>query len=137
MLTFNFQRRPQTHPGWRVDNDSPITVSTAHRCITNAALSQVSQVRSWKEAETYTLFSVEVRPSNVLTYSVHKNGAALSRESQDIIDPEDYGISDTICKNIVFCTTTGQVTLTHRRPRTLPFLPSSSPIFGYGRKIAL
>ena len=28
----------------------------------------------------------------VLTYSVHKNGAGLSRESQDNIAPGDYGL---------------------------------------------
>jgi len=28
----------------------------------------------------------------VLTYSVHKNGAGLSRESQNIIVPGDYGL---------------------------------------------
>ena len=28
----------------------------------------------------------------VLTYSVHKNGVGLSRESQDIIAPGDYGL---------------------------------------------
>ncbi|KAF8524097.1 hypothetical protein BU17DRAFT_63456 [Hysterangium stoloniferum] len=46
----------------------------------------------WEEAETYTLFPVEVGPSIVLTYSVHKNGAGLSRKSQDIIAPGDYGL---------------------------------------------
>ena len=66
-----------------------ITVSTAYRWIIEAVL---NHSRSWKDAETYTLFPVEVRPSNVLTYSVHKNGAGLSRESQDIIAPGDYGV---------------------------------------------
>jgi len=76
----------------------------------------------------YSLFPVEVRPSIVLTYSVHKNGAALSRESQDIIVPGDYGLY-TIGKDTILCTTTGWVTLTHRRPLTLLFLPSRSAIF--------
>jgi len=67
----------------------------------------------------------------VLTYSVHKDGAALSRESQDIIAPGDYGVY-TIGKDTILCTTTGEVTLTHRRPLTLFFLPSSSAIFEYG-----
>lgn len=77
--------------GWHVDKDSPITVSTAYRWITDAVLSQ-ARSHTWEEAETYTLFPVEVRPSMVLTYSVHKNGAGLSRESQDIIAPGDYGL---------------------------------------------
>ena len=39
-------------------------------------------------------FLSEVRPSNlnVMTYSVHRNGTGLSRESQDIIAPGDYGL---------------------------------------------
>ena len=88
-----------------MDNDSPITVSTAYRWITDA----VNEFRShdaWEEAETYTLFPVEVRPSNVLTYSVHKNGTGLSRESQDVIAPGDYGVY-TIGKNTIMRTATG------------------------------
>ncbi|KAF8512699.1 hypothetical protein JB92DRAFT_265786 [Gautieria morchelliformis] len=77
--------------GWRVDNDSPISVSTAYRWITDAVLSQ-ARCRTWAEAERYTLFPVEIRPSIVMTYSVHKNGPGLSRESQDIIAPGDYGL---------------------------------------------
>jgi len=77
--------------GWRVDNDSPITVSTAYRWITDAVLCQ-SRSHTWDEAGRYTLFPVEVQPSIVMTYSVHKNGAGLSRESQDIIAPGDYGL---------------------------------------------
>ncbi|KAF8530517.1 hypothetical protein BU17DRAFT_79301 [Hysterangium stoloniferum] len=80
-----------SYVGWRVDNNSPITASTAYRWITDAVLSR-ALYHAWEEAETYTLFPVEVRPNNVLTYSVHKNGAALSRESQDIIVPGDYGL---------------------------------------------
>jgi len=75
--------------GWRVDNSSPVTVSTAYRWITDAVMDYAG---SWKEAETYTLFPVEVRPGDVLTYNVRKNGAGLSRESQDIIVPGDYGV---------------------------------------------
>ncbi|KAF8524082.1 hypothetical protein BU17DRAFT_85143 [Hysterangium stoloniferum] len=70
---------------------------------------------TWEEAETYTLFPVEVGPSIVLTYSVHKNGAGLSRESQDIIAPGDYGLY-AIGKNAISCTTTGYVTLTQETP---------------------
>jgi hypothetical protein len=92
-----------TFPGWRVDNDSPITVSTAYRWITDAVLSQ-SRSHTWREAERFTLFPVEIRPSMVLTYSVHKNGPGLSRESQGIIPPGDYGVY-TIGKNTVLCTT--------------------------------
>ncbi|KAF8816775.1 hypothetical protein BYT27DRAFT_7181214 [Phlegmacium glaucopus] len=77
--------------GWRVSSDSPITVSTAYRWITNAVLYQASSC-SWEEAETFALFPVEVRPNYVMTYSVQKYGAALSRESQDIIAPGDYGL---------------------------------------------
>jgi len=46
----------------------------------------------WEETERFTLFPVEVRPSIVMTYSVHKNGIGLPRESQDIIPPGDYGL---------------------------------------------
>ncbi|KAF8816780.1 hypothetical protein BYT27DRAFT_7181235, partial [Phlegmacium glaucopus] len=77
--------------GWRVSSDSPITVSTAYRWITNAVMYQASS-HSWQEAERFTLFPVEVRPTYVMTYSVHKYGAALSRESQEIIAPGDYGL---------------------------------------------
>ena len=94
---FNLQIHP---PGWHVGNDSPTTVSTAYRWITDAVLNQ-SRSRSWKEAERYTLFPVEVQPSIVMTYSVHKNGAGLSRESQDIMVPGDYGLN-TIGKNTFF-----------------------------------
>ncbi len=69
-------------------DDSPITVSTAHRLDNRRS----SRSRSWKEAGRYTLFPVGVRPSIVMTYSVYKNGARLSRESQDIVAPGDYGL---------------------------------------------
>lgn len=85
------------YSGWRVDNNSPITVSTAYHWIIDAVLSH-SRPHNWKEAERFTLFPVEVRPSNVLTYSVLKNGPGLSRESQDVIAPGDYGLY-TIGKN--------------------------------------
>jgi hypothetical protein len=129
---FNLQNPSFSNPcaGWRADDDSPITVSTVYRWTTDAILSQ-SRSHAWEEAEMYTLFPVEVRPSIVLTYSVHKNGAALSRESQDMIAPGDYGLYTT-GKNIILCITTGWVTLTHRRPLILLFLPSSSIIFENG-----
>ena len=74
------------YPGWRVDNNSPITasVSTAYRWIADAVLNQ-ARSRTWKEADRYTLFHVEGRPSMEMTYSVHKDGAGSSRESQDIV----------------------------------------------------
>ena len=99
---------PYSLTGWRVDNDSPITVSTAYRWITDAVQAQLQgqpQLRPWEEAERFTLFPVEVRPSVVLTYFVHKNGAGLSRESQDVIAPGDYGLY-TIGTNTILCTTT-------------------------------
>ena len=78
--------------GWRVDKDSPITVSTAYRWI-NEAVNHFRPYETWEEAETYTLFPVEIQPGHVLTYGVHKkNGPGLSRESQDIITPGDYGV---------------------------------------------
>lgn len=77
--------------GWRVESDSPITISTAYRWIIDAVLSQ-SQRHIWLEAEKFTLCPVEIRPSIVLSYSVHKNGEALPRESQDIMPPGDYGV---------------------------------------------
>ena len=107
-LTFNLQSSKSTsnlYPGWRVDDDSPVTISTAYRWITEAVLSQ-DRSHPWEEADRFTLFPVEVRPSIVLTYSVHKNGAGLSRESQDIMTPGDYGLY-TMGKNTSLCTTTG------------------------------
>jgi len=86
---FLISKSSNTFPGWRrVDNNhSPITVPTAYRWITDAVLDQ-STAHNWLEAERFTLFPVEVRPSMVLTYSVYKNGSGLSRESQDIIPPD-------------------------------------------------
>ena len=80
------------YPGWRVDNKSPITVSTAYRWI--AAAVQTWEF-DWEEAETYALFPVMVQPSDVLRYSVHWNGPALSRESHKLIVPGDYGLYAT------------------------------------------
>ena len=117
-------------PGWHVGNDNPTTVSTAYRWITDAVLNQ-SRSRSWKEAERYTLFPVEVRPSIVMTYSVHKNGAGLSRESQDIMVPGDYGLY-TIGKNTFFCTITCWMSLTRRRCQAVLLLPATSFICEHG-----
>lgn len=94
---------PNRRPGWHVGNDSPITISTAYRWITSAV---EAQYHSWKEAKSFTLFPVDVRPSVVMTYSVRKNGASLSRESQDIIAPGDYGLY-TIGANTNSYTTMG------------------------------
>ncbi len=80
------------YPGWHVGNDSSITASTVCRWIASAVEAQCHDY-SWQEAESYTLFPVEVQPNDVrLTYSVHKNGAALSRESQERVVPGDYGL---------------------------------------------
>ncbi|KAF8675719.1 hypothetical protein AX14_005020, partial [Amanita brunnescens Koide BX004] len=68
---------------WRVGDDSLITVSTVYRWV-NSAVEAQCHGYPWKEAESR--FDLDV-----LTYSVHKNGAALSRESQEIIVPGDYG----------------------------------------------
>ena len=35
---------------------------------------------------------VDVQPNGVMTYSVRKSGASLSRECQDAIVPGDYGL---------------------------------------------
>ena len=43
--------------------------------------------------ESFALFPVVVRPSGVLTYVIQQRGdLALSQESQENIDPGDYGI---------------------------------------------
>jgi hypothetical protein len=71
-----------------------VTVSTAYRWIIDVVLSKglsQSLPHAWDEAERYIPFPVEVRPSIVLTYSIPKNGAGLSRESKDIISG-DYGL---------------------------------------------
>ncbi|KAF8624197.1 hypothetical protein AX17_007186 [Amanita inopinata Kibby_2008] len=77
--------------GWRVSNDSSFTISTAYRWI-KTAVEACSNGHSWKEAESYTLFPVEVKPNGVLMYTVSKNGDALSRNSPDLILPGDYGL---------------------------------------------
>ena len=100
-----FALTPNVQRGWRVDNDSPVTVSTAYRWITEAVLSQ-ARSHTWEEAKKFTLFPVEVRPGNVLRYSVHKYGAGLSRESQGIIAPGDYALY-TLGTNATLCVTTG------------------------------
>ena len=74
----------------RVDNKPPISVS--YRWIATAI---ETHDPDWDEAETYALLPVMVRPSDVLTYSVHRNGPALLRESHDIIVPGDYGFYAT------------------------------------------
>ncbi|KAF8639120.1 hypothetical protein AX17_001735 [Amanita inopinata Kibby_2008] len=78
--------------GWHVDDESPVTVSTAYRWVTTAVLTQYPE---WKAAETYALFPVALRPNGVLMNTVHRNGeSTLSRESQDIMLPGDYGLYD-------------------------------------------
>lgn len=80
------------------------------------------------------LFPVEVQPNDVLTYSVHKNGAALSRESQEIIVPGDYGLyAIGTSSSYISCTTASRLAQSmHRRFKTVLLLAASSPIFGYG-----
>jgi hypothetical protein len=82
------------YPGWRVDtsNDSPITVSAAYRWVTTAVQTRKP---NWKEAETYALFPVMIQPFDVLRYSAHRNGPALSRKSHEIIPPGDYALYAT------------------------------------------
>ena len=77
------------YSGWRVDDDAPITVSTAYRWVTTAIQTRYPRSES---AKSYALFSVVVQPSGVLMYSVERNGSALSRESQEMMIPGDYGI---------------------------------------------
>lgn len=77
------------YPGWRVDDESQVTVSTAYRWVTTAVLTQVPE---WKAAESYALFPVILRPTDVLMYAVRQNGSPLSRESQEIMVPGDYGL---------------------------------------------
>jgi len=77
--------------GLHVDKNSPITIATVYRWVTTAVLHR-ARFHHWEEAERYTLHPVEVRPSAVMTYSVHQNGHGLSRESQEIIAPGDYGL---------------------------------------------
>ncbi|XP_006457002.1 hypothetical protein AGABI2DRAFT_122877 [Agaricus bisporus var. bisporus H97] len=75
--------------GWRVGDDSPVTISTAYRWITTAV---EVQSPGWKEVNTFILCPVHIRPSGVLTYRVRQNGAALPRGSHDTIAPGDYGV---------------------------------------------
>src|SRR5215469_5770683 len=96
----------------------------AYRWITDAVLSQYD---TWEETRRFTLCPVEIRPGNVLSYSVHKNGAVLSRESQHIMAPGDYGLY-TIGKN----TNAGYVTFAHRRPQNLRFPGITYAIFANG-----
>jgi hypothetical protein len=86
------------YPGWRVGDDSLITV---YRWV-NSAVEAQCHGYPWKEAESR--FDLDV-----LTYSVHKNGAALCRESQEIIVPGDYG-SYPIGTNYSACTTASCLT---------------------------
>ena len=51
-----------------------------------------SLYHGWKEAQSYALFPVEIRPSGVLTYYNFRNGPILNPESQELIAPGDYGI---------------------------------------------
>ena len=54
---------------------------------------------------------VEVRPSIVMTYSVHRNGDGLSRDSQAINAPGDYGLHAT-GQNICDLNRTGNPNIT-------------------------
>jgi hypothetical protein len=82
----------------------------------------------------------QVRPTDhdVLRYSVHKHGAALSREFQEIIVPGDYGLyAIGVRHHFVYHDRLG--TLTHMRwirLETLLSLPSSSLISVIEKKIA-
>ena len=71
--------------GWRVDTDSPTSITTAYRWITTLDDPDFTP-------EPIALFPVVVRPSNVLTYAIKRNGSALSRGSEENIAPGDYGI---------------------------------------------
>ena len=77
-----------TDPGWRVDTDSPTSISTVYRWITT--LVQVEDPDF--TPELFALFPVVSRPSGVLTYDFRLTGLALSRESQENFVPGDYGI---------------------------------------------
>ena len=92
ILTFILQSLLLPYPGWHVGDDSPVTVSTAYRWVTTAVQARYP---AWKESESYALFPVDIQPSIVMTYSVHKSGASLSRECQDAIVPGDYGLYAT------------------------------------------
>jgi hypothetical protein len=75
--------------GWRVDNDSPITVATTYRWVTSAVQTDFPK---WTNAKSYVICPVIIQLNGVLLYAVHKNGAALSRESHEAIPPGDYGV---------------------------------------------
>jgi hypothetical protein len=77
-----------TDPGWRVDTDSPTSISTAHRWITTIVQTEDPNF----VPESFALFPVVIRPSGILTYVIQRSGLALSRESQENIVPGDYGI---------------------------------------------
>ncbi|KAF8798358.1 hypothetical protein BYT27DRAFT_6902896 [Phlegmacium glaucopus] len=74
--------------GWRVDTNSPTSISTAHRWITTVVQTQDPDF----SLEEFTLFPIVIRPAYVLTYTVERDGLALSRASQENIVPGDYGI---------------------------------------------
>ena len=78
-----------TNPGWHVDTDSPTSISTAYRWITIIVQTEDPTFTS----ESFALFPVDIRPSNVLTYAIkQRSDKALPRESQENIVPGDYGI---------------------------------------------
>ena len=54
-------------------------------------------------AGLYALFPVTLRPAFVFSYNVVRNGPALSRESQEIIVPGDYGIFTSGAKYLYMC----------------------------------
>ena len=90
------------YPGWRVDKNLPINISTAYRWVTAAV--QAKYLGS-KDAEVFALFPVVVRPAWVLTYAVVPNGFALSPESQELIVPGDYGIFTPGAKRLLLYVT--------------------------------
>ena len=65
----------------------------------------------------------------VWTYSVDKSGPGLSRESQEIVHPRDYGVY-TIGKDTFLCTTTIHLS-TQETPHFILF-PTNPAIFDYG-----
>jgi hypothetical protein len=77
-----------TDPGWRVDINSPTSISTAHRWITAIVQTEGPNFAP----ESLALFPVVIRPPGVLTYVIQRSDLALSRESQESIVPGDYGI---------------------------------------------
>ena len=74
--------------GWHVDTYSPTSISTACRWITTIVRYQNPKF----SFEGFTLFPVDIRPYDVLLYSMRRSGSALSQESQENIAPGDYGI---------------------------------------------